>query len=265
MGRSHVIAACRTVVMLAILVASATANASPEPAVVLTGNTVFTTAQVRAGTAPHEVSLVDANGDIDDEAVARQALLISAFYWDRGHVQVNIGEPVIDRVNHRVDIAVAEGAKFTIGAVRITGKRVQTERHHLAMIRVRPGDVFSRSKIADDREKLSLFYEDRGYAYANVLPLTKVDLKARTIGLTFEIDPGAVSFVEAIDVYGNTRTSAATIRNAMQIAPNDTWHGTRLRESKRLLEQLGYFTKVVISTRRGSTPSSVLVLVEVTE
>ena len=30
--------------------------------------------------------------------------------------------------------------------------------------------------IAEDRENLSAFYQDQGYAYANVLPLTKVDL-----------------------------------------------------------------------------------------
>ena len=36
--------------------------------------------------------------------------------------------------------------------------------------------TFSRTQIAEDREKLSAYYQDQGYAYANVLPLTKVDL-----------------------------------------------------------------------------------------
>ena len=45
---------------------------------------------------------------------------------------------------------------------------------------IRPGDLFSRSKIADAREQLAKALG------VDVLPLTKVDLDHERINLTFE-------------------------------------------------------------------------------
>jgi outer membrane protein insertion porin family len=73
-------------------------------------------------------------------------------------------------------------------------------------INLRAGLTFSRTTIAEDREKLSSFYQDQGYAYANVLPLTKVDLDKRQISLTFEISRGKRAYFERINIRGNSKT-----------------------------------------------------------
>ena len=56
------------------------------------------------------------------------------------------------------------------------------------------------------------FYQDQGYAYANVLPLTKVDLPTRKISLTFEVARGKRAYFERINIRGNTKTRDKVIR-----------------------------------------------------
>jgi len=254
----------RCVVVIAVVLASGSASAGHvEPTVVMTGNSVFTTDEVLGGIEPY--SLVEASGAISQEAVERHSLLITAFYWDRGYAQVRVSEPKVDPSKHRIDYTITEGPLFKLGTIRVTGTLLRTERNFLAMLASKPGAVFSRSKISGDREKLNTFYEDRAYAHANVLPLTRVDLATRTINLTFEITQGELSFIEKITVVGNVKIAEHAIRDQLLFKAAEPFHRTRLDASRRRLLDLGVFQEVWVVTRKGSSPSLIDIMVEVVE
>jgi outer membrane protein insertion porin family len=120
--------------------------------------------------------------------------------------------------------------------------------------------VFSRTMIATDRETLSTFYEDKTYADANVLPLTKIDLDHHTIDLTFEIERGYASTFERIDVIAKSRARADAIRRVVTVAAGQPYSETGLVETKRRLGQLGY--DVAISRKHGSTDALVVATIE---
>jgi outer membrane protein insertion porin family len=244
-----------------MLLAGGSAAAHPQPTFLVTGNTMFTSSEIRAGTNRDQSDLLEPSGAISQEAVERLTLLIAAFYWDHGYANVKVQEPRIDRDHHRIEYALEEGPRFTISSVRVTGTLLEKEPRIMAMLTIKPGDVFSRTKIANDRTRLGTYYEDRAYAFANVLPLTKVDLANRTIGLTFEIDPGAAAFIEAIDIHNTTSVSTDAIRKVLLFAPKQPWHATRVEESRRRLKQS--FPKVTLSTRRGTALNSVRVIIEI--
>ena len=254
----------RFLVLIGLVFASRAAVAGPaEPVIEIRGNHVLTADQIRDGITADQSTLVDPHGDINQEAIERATLIVAAVYWDRGYAQVRVGEPKIDQTNHRVEFTITdEGPKFTIGTVRVTGTLLRTERAFLAMLQIKPSALFSRTLIANDREKLQRFYEDRGFAYVNVLPLTKVDLAKKTIALTFEITQGEIAFIEKLNVLGNTRTSTQTILDLMSIKEGELFHGTRLEASRKQLRRL--FTDVVLSTKKG-TDSSIVITVEVNE
>src|SRR6185295_10156841 len=132
-------------------------------------------------------------------------------------------------------------------------------------IKIRPGMTFSRTRIAEDREKLSNYYQDQGYAYANVLPLTKVDLPNRKINLTFEVARGKKAYFERINIRGNAKTRDKVIRREMKISEGELFNNTNLEISKRRIQALGFFENVVVSTKRGSSDEFVEVNVEVNE
>jgi outer membrane protein insertion porin family len=232
------------------------------PKVQFSGNARVSSDRLR--TAIAEYPLFDDAGAIIQEVLEHDLLLISAFYWDRGHAQVKVGKPVISPSRDAVTIPIDEGPVFTMDSVTVTGDLIGSAKANLAMVRVRPGVTFSRTRIANDREKLSDFYQDQGYAYANVLPLTKVDIARKTIGLTFEITRGKRSYFERIEIHGNSKTSTHTIQRAMKIAEGDQYTNMNLVDGKRRLQALG-FDDVAIATKRGSSDELVVLIIEVQE
>jgi outer membrane protein insertion porin family len=215
------------------------------------------------------LSFLNDSGVYSQEAFERDLLLVSAHYWDRGYANVKVGTPQLrlsrDKEYMYLSIPIDEGPVFTIGTVNFKGDLIGSAADNLGKIRMRAGVTFSRTQIAEDREKLSAYYQDQGYAYANVLPLTKVDLPTRKISLTYEVARGKRAYFERINIRGNAKTRDKVIRREMKIAEGELFNNTNLETSKRRITALGYFENVVVSTKRGSSDEFVEVNVEVTE
>jgi outer membrane protein insertion porin family len=215
------------------------------------------------------LSFLNDSGVYSQEAFERDLLLVSAHYWDKGYANVHVGTPQLrlsrDKEYMYLSIPIDEGPVFSIGQVNFKGDLIGTPADNLGKIKMRPGSTFSRTLISEDREKLSAYYQDQGYAYANVSPLTKVDLPNRKISLTYEVARGKRAYFERINIRGNAKTRDKVIRREMKISEGDLFNNTNLEVSKRRITALGFFENVVVSTKRGSSDEFVEVNVEVTE
>jgi outer membrane protein insertion porin family len=215
------------------------------------------------------LSLINDSGVYSQEAFERDMILINAHYWDRGFANVKTGTPQLrlsrDKQYMYLSIPIDEGPIFTIGAINFKGDLIGSAADNLKKIRMRPGDTVSRTLISEDREKLSAYYQDQGYAYANISPLTKVDLPNRKISLTYEVARGKRAYFERINIRGNAKTRDKVIRREMKISEGELFNNTNLETSKRRITALGFFENVVISTKRGSSDEFVEVNVEVSE
>jgi outer membrane protein insertion porin family len=247
------------VVMLVLGSATISHADAPKRRIELIGNLMFTGDELRAAIQdPY-----DATGAFNQEILERDLLLIAAFYWDRGHAQVKVHEPKITRT--AITIEVEEGPTFTLDHVLITGDPTMAQRaKHLKAMRSRKGQLFSRTKIADDRERLSLHYQDLGYAFVNVLPLTKVDLARRTITLTFEVTRGKRATVERVDFDNTSRLPDSAFQPALTIAAGERYSATRLEQVKAALLAVGV-ANCVISTKRGATDTQIIITYEVSD
>ena len=214
-------------------------------------------------------SFLNDAGTFNQEAFERDLLIISAYYWDHGYANVKLGTPQLrlsrDKRFMYVSIPIDEGPVFTIGKVEFKGDLIGTPQEHAKKLHLKAGQTFSRTVIAEDRDRLSNYYMDQGYAYANVLPLTKVDLKKREIALTFEVARGKKAYFERISIRGNAKTRDKVIRREMKIAEGELFNNSNLETSKRRINALGFFEKVDVSTKRGSSDEFVEVNVEVSE
>ena len=215
------------------------------------------------------LSFLNDSGVYSQETFERDLLLVSAHYWDKGYANVKVSTPQLrlsrDKEYMYLSIPIDEGPVFTIGQVGFKGDLIGTPADNMNRIRMRPGATFSRTQIAEDREKLSAYYQDRGYAYANVSPLTKVDLPNRKISLTYEVARGKRAYFERINIRGNSKTRDKVIRREMKISEGELFNNTNLEVSKRRITALGYFENVTVSTKRGSSDEFVEVNVEVSE
>ena len=76
------------------------------------------------------------------------------------------------------------------------------------------------------------------------------------------IDQGPRTYVERIDIHGNTRTRDYVIRREFDIAEGDPYNKTLIDRAERHLKNLNYFKTVKISDRPGSTPDRIVLDVE---
>ena len=236
------------------------------------GNEAITDEELRALIVTQKggaLSFLNDSGTFNQEAFERDLLIISAHYWDKGYASVEIGEPQLrlsrDKRYMYLSIPIEEGPVYTVSSVEFRGDLIGTADEHAAKVRIKPGMTFSRSVIADDRERLSNFYMDQGYAYANVSPLTKPDAGKNQIALVFEVERGAKAYFERINIRGNSKTRDKVIRREMKIAEGELFNNTNLEISKRRINALGFFETVNVSTKRGSSDEFVEVNIEVSE
>ena len=62
--------------------------------------------------------------------------------------------------------------------------------------------------------------------------------------VAFTLDEGAQSYVERINISGNTRTKDKVIRRELAVAPGDVYNTVRVDASKARLKNLNYFGKI---------------------
>lgn len=222
-------------------------------------------------------SFLSKSGTFRREALEQDMMLLQARYYDEGYLNVHIGTPRIaltpDRRHLDISIPVQEGPRFKIGRVRVREVNDEGETVDLLggrrkvreMVEVRRGTWFSRKNVAMDLERIQRHYRDSGYANVNIEPRTAVDIEDRIVDLMFEIERGNLVRIERINIRGNEKTRDRVIRREMSIAEGDLYSESRIKVSKRRIEALGYFERVELSTRRGSSDDQMEINIEVTE
>jgi outer membrane protein insertion porin family len=239
----------RIVVSLCVVLGAGVASAQPR--LTFKGNSAFSAKELRAAIDDP----FDAGGALVQEVFERDLLLLSAFYWDRGYVRVRVGDPQI--TPDEIVIPITENERFTYGAIAVTGDpSPRTNTRHRDTLRSSTGAIFSRRQISDDRQQISRYYEQRGFANVNVLPRTKTDVATRTVELTFEITPGPIAYVEAITVDCPRVPDAASV---LTVFVHDRYDVRTFEGSKAAIRRRGGLAKeVVMWMKRGSSDALVI-------
>ncbi len=215
------------------------------------------------------LSFLTDEGIFQEEIFERDLLMITAYYYDRGFINVKLGNPQIrlsrDKRYMYLSIHIDEGPVFTIGSIDFKGDLIGSKQAYYNRLTVSKGEVFNRSKVGKDIVRLNDFYRDKGYAYVNVTPLTNIDLEKRTVDLQFEIERGKKVYFERINIRGNSKTRDKVIRREMKISEGELYNQTNLEISRQRVTALGFFEKVDVSTKRGSSDEFIEVNVEIAE
>jgi outer membrane protein insertion porin family len=215
------------------------------------------------------LSFITDTGIYQEDQFERDLLLITAYYYDRGFINVKLGTPQIrlsrDKKYMYLSIPIDEGPVFSIGKIDFKGDMLGPEREYYERLKIRTGETFNRSKVGEDINKLNDFYKDKGYAYVNITPLTNIDLDKRIVHLSFEIEKGKKVYFERINIRGNSKTRDKVIRREMRVSEGELYNQTNLDISKKRITALGFFEKVDVSTERGSSDEFIEVNVEIAE
>ncbi|MEO8739337.1 MAG: outer membrane protein assembly factor BamA [Casimicrobiaceae bacterium] len=195
---------------------------------------------------------------------------LRSYYTNRGYLEFAIDSTQVsitpDRDDIYITINITEGPKYTVSGVRLAGELLLPEDELMRLVRIKPGDVYSREKLQQSAKAISDRMGSDGYAFANVNAVPEVDREKQTAAFSFYIDPGRRVYVRKINISGNARTRDEVIRREMRQLEDAWYDSTRIDRSKVRITRLQFFEDVNLETPSvPGSPDQVDVNVTVTE
>jgi outer membrane protein insertion porin family len=210
-------------------------------------------------------------GDIyDPDRIEADRELLRRFYLKHGYIDVRvlsaIGEYDPALRGFVITFTIEEGEQYRFGTVDVVSTiRLLDPALLRSRLRAYPGDIYNAEAVEKSVEDMTIEAAKRGFAFATVRPSAVRDPQTRTVNLVFTVDEGQRSYIERINVRGNTRTRDYVIRREFDLAEGDAYNRALVNRAERRLKNLAYFKSVKISTEPGSAPDRVILNVDVEE
>ncbi len=237
--------------------------------IVIEGAQGLTPKQVKGAMDTQEREYIILRGTVQRQRLDEDVDRIIQLYNDFGYVQARVesSEIQVDREKARatIRIVVVEGPQFKVGGVDVMGNAVLPVEEIRKRVELKTGDVFSRTKLRDSVKGITDLYSAVGRASADVSPNTLQDTPGRLVNIVFEINEGPETYVERINISGNTRSEEKILRREIPMAEGDLFTSQKLARAKQRLTNLNYFDKVNATTAPGSAKDKVIVNIDVTE
>ncbi len=212
---------------------------------------------------------LDDSGIYKKDVLKIDLLRIESFYHDEGFVKIRVMEPEIDISKKAkkifITIPVEEGNRYSIGKIILEGDDTFTSKDLRKAINSKEGEIYNLSQIREDVIAITELYSEKGFAYADVSPLTKIDDTKKRVDLEFKADKGRKVYVGQIDIAGNTKTLDNVIRREFRLKEGELFNGKKLKRTKQRINNLGFFEDVKIDTKPGKEPDKLDVETTVTE
>jgi len=208
-------------------------------------------------------------GVYKEEVLKNDMALLSELYMNNGYINIKVAEPKVtlmpDGKGLLVSIALTEGDQFRVGQISFRGDLLETKEQLANQIKLKTGAVFSRGLLRQDIFTLTDVYADKGYAFANVNPLTQLNSEQKVIDIVFDFEKGEKVYIDRINIAGNAKTRDKVIRRELRLAEGELYSATALKKSKQNIMNLGYFEEANLSTVKGRGDDKLNLNVDVKE
>lgn len=222
-------------------------------------------------------SFLTSNDNFQQSSFNDDMTRLQAYYYDQGYLGMEVGRPRVelspDREYVDITVPIVEGPRFRIGTLGVVevdtdGTEVETlvpRAELLEGLGVESGDWFNRTDLVEALQGLTRQYRDAGYANAELTPGTDVDSTRRIVDLRINIERGPITYIERIEIHGNTKTRDRVIRREILLYEGMRYNQTLLERSRINIMSLGYFERADVSEEAGSRPGFIVLNVEVAE
>ena len=192
------------------------------------------------------IYFMDKTGRLDEVQLEQDLDKIREYYQDHGFIDVEIKEVRKERTTKGpmiITIVIAEGPQYHVRKLTVSGYQNTTEAKVRAFLKMKEGSVYSPKQLRDDAKAVADAYGSGGYVDLVITP-EGTPAGPALIDVHYNIEEGTRSFVNRVNIEGNTRTKDKVIRREVLVAPGDVFNTVRVDTTKKRLENLGYFAKV---------------------
>jgi outer membrane protein insertion porin family len=141
-------------------------------------------------------------------------------------------------------LEIHEGPQWLVHSLVIDGVRIEDDDYFRSILRSIPGQPYSESNIAADRDTILNYYYNNGYVDATFDWTQSPGALATEVDVHFVVRPGRQIFVRNIFVRGLRQTRPSLVDRRITLAPRSPISQARIGESQQKLYDLGIFSKV---------------------
>jgi len=237
------------------------------------GNNAYSSYRLRDVIKTHESNLLSflASSDIyDPDRVEADRDLIRRFYLKNGFADVQVVAALTEydpeKKGFNVTFKIEEGSQYRVGSIDFRSSIPNFDPTSMRNYsRVNVGSLYNVESVEKSVEEMQIEASRRGYAFAVVRPGSDRNFEAHTVSVVFNIDEGPRTYIERINLRGNTRTRDYVIRREFDVSEGDAYNRALVDRAERRLKNLDYFKTVKITTEPGSSSDRVILLVDMEE
>lgn len=237
--------------------------------VAITGNKYFRLQDLRALLHVQAATVSLTHGRYSEALLRNDARDIENMYRANGFEQIKVETEVEDNYKDRKNqlailFHIDEGPQTRVGTFEIVGS-TQLDNPVFQNLYTGPGQPFSDSRIADDRDIVLNYYYDSGFPNAT-FEATATPAPDHRMNVVFTIHEGERVFVDRVLVSGREYTRPYVINHELQMKAGDPLSQGDLLRTQQKLYDLGIFSQVdtAVQNPEGVEPQK-NVLVQVQE
>src|SRR5262249_26787139 len=169
------------------------------------------------------IYFVDKTGRLDEVQLEQDLDKIREYYQNHGFIDVEIKEVRKDRTPKGpmiITIVISEGPQYHVSKLTITGYEHSTDARIRAFLKMKEGSVYSPKQLRDDAKAVADAYGSGGYVDLEITP-EGTPAGPALIDVHYTIEEGTRSFVNRVNIEGNTRTKDKVIRREVLVAPEE--------------------------------------------
>ncbi|MBQ9537481.1 MAG: outer membrane protein assembly factor BamA [Desulfovibrionaceae bacterium] len=196
-------------------------------------------------------SFLTGSGVLKDEYLERDTNAIAAYGLNEGYIDIQVSAPEVKYKDDGiyVNFTVDEGPRYTVRSVSFSGDVIDSEDEMKKIIEMDTiadkKDHFRVSVMQEDSKKLTEYYTNFGYAFAEIdTRVNKADDGSTQVDVEYFITKKQRVFIRRLTVDGNVKTRDNVILREMRLGDGDMYDGSKLRRSTERLNRLRYFSSV---------------------
>src|SRR5438105_12009808 len=237
------------------------------------GNSAYSSYRLKDIIKTHEsnlLSFLGGNDVYDPDRVEADRDLIRRFYLKNGFADVQVVAALTEydpeRKGFLVTFKIEEGQQYRVASVDFQSSIATLDTASMrSFSRVSVGSVYNAEALEKSVEEMQIEASRRGYAFAVVRPRGDRNFEAHTVSIVFAVDAGPRTYIERINVRGNTRTRDYVIRREFDLSEGDAYNRALVDRAERRLKNLDFFKSVKILTEPGSSTDRVILIVDLEE
>ncbi|WP_281955190.1 outer membrane protein assembly factor BamA [Pseudophaeobacter arcticus] len=237
------------------------------------GNQVYSDRRLRRVLETKQAGLLRAfiNKDtLIEDRIDFDKQVLRDFYLSRGYVdfRVNSANAEVTRERDAVFLVVdvSEGQQFSFGEISVTSEVSEADADVFrSVLKSKPGIIYSPTVVETEIERLENLALRQGIDFLRIEPRVTRNDRDLTLDVEYVLTRGPRIFVERIDIEGNTTTLDRVIRQQFRTVEGDPFNPREIRRTAERIRALGFFSESEVDVREGSSPSQVVVDVNVAE